>query len=52
MPSPIPRDVSLRPRSERLRALVRNEHDWRYLYNYLETDEAAHLQSLLEVNDA
>jgi hypothetical protein len=33
-------------------AIVQDERGWRYLYNYLEAEEAAYLSDLLEVNDA
>ena len=34
---------------DQLWKIIRDEHGWRYLYNYLEADEAAHLGELLGV---
>ena len=37
---------------EQLWDIIRDERGWRYLYNYLEAEEVAFLENLLEVNDA
>ena len=37
---------------EQLRDVIGDERGWRYLRNYLEADEGAYLESLLEVTDA